>query len=61
MTSKMEIITFKLPKEMIVEIDALVHKGLFNSRSDAIRYAIGMLITRNTSNVGNEIKNANTR
>lgn len=45
MNNRMEIVTFKIPKDLIREIDELVNKGLFSSRSEAIRYAIGMLIT----------------
>jgi Arc/MetJ-type ribon-helix-helix transcriptional regulator len=52
----MELVTFKIPKELIEEVDNLVNKGLFSSRSEAIRYAIGMLIT-NTPEKRLEIKN----
>ncbi|NAZ12431.1 MAG: ribbon-helix-helix protein, CopG family [Desulfurococcales archaeon] len=52
----MELVTFKIPKELIEEVDNLVNKGLFSSRSEAIRYAIGMLIT-NIPEKRLEIKN----
>jgi len=43
--SGMALITCKIPSEMAQEIDELVSKGHFESRSDAIRYAIGLLLS----------------
>jgi len=43
---RMEVVTFKAPREMMEEVDSLVRTGAFDSRSDAIRYAIGMLISQ---------------
>ncbi|AFH42657.1 ribbon-helix-helix domain-containing protein [Fervidicoccus fontis] len=39
------LITCKIPIEMAQEIDDLVNRGHFESRSDAIRYAIGLLLS----------------
>ncbi|MEM0021760.1 MAG: ribbon-helix-helix domain-containing protein [Fervidicoccaceae archaeon] len=41
------LITCKVPYEMAKEIDELVSRGRFESRSDAIRFAIGLLLSTN--------------
>ncbi len=38
------VISVKVPREMIEEVDKLIRAGLFSSRSEAIRRAIAMLI-----------------
>ncbi len=48
MGSKTVLITCKVPKELVEAIDKLVDEGVFNSRSEAIRYAIGVLLSTST-------------
>jgi len=48
------LITCKVPHEMANEIDELVNSGQFESRSDAIRYAIGLLLSSKSK--GDELK-----
>lgn len=50
------LITCKIPTEMAKEIDKLVNRGYFESRSDAIRYAIGLLLS--SKQRGDEQKSA---
>lgn len=45
MKSRMTIVTFKAPRDLMAELDDLVKSGIFGSRSEAIRYALGMLIS----------------
>jgi Predicted transcriptional regulators containing the CopG/Arc/MetJ DNA-binding domain len=42
----MKIITIKVPEKYLEAIDELVNTGRYNSRSDAIRSAIGDLIRK---------------
>ncbi len=44
MASRVLLITFKAPRELIEEADKLVEAGLFSSRSEVLRYALSMLI-----------------
>lgn len=41
---KVVIVSVKLPKELLREIDKLVEQGFFSSRSEAIRRGIALLI-----------------
>jgi len=50
--SKTVLITCKVPKELVEAIDKLVDEGVFNSRSEAIRYAIGVLLSTSTASGG---------
>lgn len=43
--SKSVLITLKIPEELAEAIDKLVDNNIFESRSEAIRYAIGNLLT----------------
>jgi len=43
---KMVLISVHLPKQMLEELDDLVKKGVFPSRSEAIRIAIRDLMMR---------------
>ena len=45
MRSKSVLITCKVPSEIVDVIDKMVSEGLFSSRSEAIRYAIGSMIS----------------
>lgn len=45
------IITCKIPKELVEAIDKFVEEGIFSSRSEAIRYAIGELVSRGPGGV----------
>ena len=38
------VVTFKIPEEQLAILDMLVERGLFKSRSDAIRVAIKKLL-----------------
>lgn len=38
------LVTFKIPETLLEDIDVLVKNGYFRSRSEALRYAIGLLI-----------------
>ncbi len=40
----MKLITLHMPEELVREIDELVAKGVFPSRSEAIRYAVVKLL-----------------
>ncbi len=44
MASRVLLITFKAPRELIEEADKLVEAGFFSSRSEVLRYALSMLI-----------------
>ena len=46
---KMVLISVHLPKPMLEELDELVKKGVFPSRSEAIRIAIRDLLLRESS------------
>ena len=46
-SSKSVLVTCKIPKELINSIDKMVEQGVFSSRSEAIRYAIGYMIATN--------------
>lgn len=43
---KVVIVTVKVPREMVEEIDRLVNEGKFNSRSELIRRALAFIITK---------------
>ena len=45
MASRVLLVTFKAPRELIEEADKLVEAGLFSSRSEVLRYALSMLLT----------------
>ncbi len=47
---KVVVVSVKMPKELLKEIDRLVEKGIFTSRSEAIRRGIALLI-RNYNSV----------
>ncbi len=40
------IITFKAPAELVERLDELVSAGLFRNRSEALRHALVMLISK---------------
>jgi Arc/MetJ-type ribon-helix-helix transcriptional regulator len=42
----LKVITFKIPKAYLDELDGLVKAGLFPSRSEAIRVAVRDLLQR---------------
>jgi len=46
---KMVLISVHIPKQMLEELDELVKKGVFPSRSEAIRIAIRDLLLREQS------------
>ncbi len=39
-------VSFKVPRELLKELDDLIEKGVFSTRSEAIRHALSMLIRR---------------
>ena len=43
---KTVIITFKAPAELVERLDELVSAGLFRNRSEALRHALVMLISK---------------
>jgi Arc/MetJ-type ribon-helix-helix transcriptional regulator len=43
-TVGLRVVTIKIPEEQVIVLDALVRRGLFKSRSDAIRIAIKKLL-----------------
>lgn len=43
---KVVIVTVKVPREVVEEIDRLVLEGKFSSRSELIRRALAFIITR---------------
>ncbi len=49
--SRSVLITCKVPIELVDIIDKMVEEGVFSSRSEAIRYAIGSMIS-----MGNGVK-----
>jgi Arc/MetJ-type ribon-helix-helix transcriptional regulator len=40
----LRVVTFKIPEEQLAMLDMLVERGLFKSRSEAIRQAIKRLL-----------------
>jgi len=46
LTSRVLLVTFKAPRELIEEADKLVEAGIFSSRSEVLRYALSMLIMK---------------
>jgi Arc/MetJ-type ribon-helix-helix transcriptional regulator len=44
MNSKKHVISIRLPKKVIEELDMLVDLGYFNSRSEAIRHSISFML-----------------
>ncbi len=46
---KMALISVHIPKQMLEELDELVTRGIFPSRSEAIRIAIRDLLYRENS------------
>ncbi|NPA05104.1 MAG: ribbon-helix-helix protein, CopG family [Crenarchaeota archaeon] len=43
------IVTFKIPVELLHQLDDLVSRGLFASRSEALRRALALLLQRYSS------------
>jgi len=43
---RLVLVSFRIPKQMLDELDELVREGVFSSRSEAIRAAIRDLIIR---------------
>ena len=43
---RLVLVSFRIPKQMLDELDELVREGVFSSRSEAIRTAIRDLIIR---------------
>ena len=46
--SRSVLITCKVPVELVEVIDMMVKNGVFSSRSEAIRYAIGFMVSSGT-------------
>ncbi len=46
LASRVLLVTFKAPRELIEEADKLVEAGIFSSRSEVLRYALSMLIMK---------------
>ena len=44
MTEKRDVIPVSIPSGLVKEIDKLVQKGIFSSRSDAIRFGTRMVV-----------------
>jgi len=40
------IVSFKAPLELVEKLDSLVEAGVFRNRSEALRYALVLLVTR---------------
>jgi len=45
-TDDLVVVSFKIKRSVIEKLDKLVDKGVFPSRSEAIRYAILILISK---------------
>jgi len=43
---KMRIVTVKMPQPLLQHLDKLVAKGVFKNRSEAIRRAVILLLTK---------------
>jgi Arc/MetJ-type ribon-helix-helix transcriptional regulator len=53
---KTEVLNVRLPDDIIKWIDSLVHKGIYNSRSEALRHFIREYISDNKDKlIGAEI------
>ena len=52
---KMILLSFHLPKKMLEDLDELVKRGAFPSRSEAIRVAIRDLINREKGDYSNQL------
>jgi len=46
MKLKMHIISVKMPRSYIDALDGLVRRGLYSSRSEAVRAAVRLLLSR---------------
>jgi len=46
LASRVLLVSFKAPRELIEEADRLVKAGIFSSRSEVLRYALSMLIMK---------------
>ncbi len=53
--SKSVLVTCKIPRELINAIDKMVEEGIFTSRSEAIRYAIGSLIASGVPSINKKM------
>ena len=53
-TDEFIVISFKARKNLIDKLDKLVEKGLFPSRSEAIRAAIAILLSKYVEEAGRE-------
>ncbi|NOZ89635.1 MAG: ribbon-helix-helix protein, CopG family [Crenarchaeota archaeon] len=40
------IVSFKAPAELVEQLDDLVRSGVFRNRSEALRYALVLLVTQ---------------
>jgi Arc/MetJ-type ribon-helix-helix transcriptional regulator len=40
------IVSFKAPADLVEQLDELVRRGVFNSRSEALRRALVMLVAK---------------
>ncbi len=45
------ILSVKVPKEIVEEIDRLIKNGVFSSRSEAIRRAMALLIRKYSNEI----------
>ncbi len=52
---KMVLISVHVPKQMLEELDSLISRGVFPSRSEAIRIAIRDLLLRESSKEKREV------
>ena len=53
---KTVVISLHIPESLLRELDELVAEGVFPSRSEAIRYAIRMLLWREQWRLGKDLK-----
>jgi Predicted transcriptional regulators containing the CopG/Arc/MetJ DNA-binding domain and a metal-binding domain len=54
MKSKLTLITVKIPMKILQEVDELVKEGVFVSRSEAVREALKLLLSRYGEGHGRE-------
>ncbi len=43
--SETVIVSFKVPAQLVERLDELIEKGFFRNRSEALRYALVMLVS----------------
>ncbi len=50
--SETVIVSFKVPAQLVERLDELIEKGFFRNRSEALRYALVMLVSNHGGRSG---------